>query len=448
MTKRVLKITYVPITELKPSRNNARLHSNAQIEQIVRSIEEFGFTNPILVDHRRNVLAGHGRLEAAKRMGLKKVPAVALSNMTAAQKRAYIIADNKIAANAGWDRELLALEFQDLLELDFDVELTGFDGHEIELLIDGLAVVEDDDALNEIPEIDQTQPPVTQPGDLWEIGLHRLLCGDALERASYRRLLGNRKAQMVFTDPPYNVPIKGHVSGLGKVAHEEFLMASGELSATEFVRFLESGFHHMAAFSRKGALLYICMDWRHSFEILTAAQAAFDEFKNLCVWNKTNGGMGALYRSKHELVFVFKKQGAPHINNIELGKHGRYRTNVWDYAGVNTFREGRMEDLESHPTVKPVALIADAILDCTRKGALVLDPFLGSGSTLVAAEQTGRHGFGMELDPRYCDVILERMCQASDLEPVHAESGRTYAELKDARDPADTTQIKRSGEAG
>ncbi len=362
------------------------------------------------------------RLKAAMLLGIAQVPTICINDMTEAQKRAYILADNKLAENAGWDRELLALELQGLLEmdLDFDVTATGFEMGEIDLLIGG-SDEEDDDA-DQLPEADPAVPPVTQPGDLWQLGRHRLLCADATQPASFEILMGGEQAEMVFTDPPYNVPIDGHVSGLGSAKHFEFAMASGEMSEAEFIAFLSKVLGLLAAHSRDGAIHFVCMDWRHLFELLTAGRRVYSELKNLCVWTKTNGGMGSLYRSQHELVAVFKKGSAAHINNVELGRHGRNRTNVWAYAGMNSFGAERAEALSVHPTVKPVRLVEDAILDCSTRGGLVLDGFVGSGTTLIAAERAGRRGFGLECEPRYVDLTLQRFRTFTGIEPLHVKT--------------------------
>ncbi|MBN4046531.1 ParB N-terminal domain-containing protein [bacterium AH-315-P15] len=425
-----LKVETMPVSTLKPYANNPRTHSPKQIAQIAMSIKTFGFTNPILVDHENGVIAGHGRLEAAKKLGIREVPVIHLENMSDAQKRAYILADNKLAENAGWDREILAIELQGLLEMDlgFEITTTGFEMGEIDVLIGELG----DDAIDEadqIPEIDETATPISQFGDLWALGTHRLLCGDALQKESYEQLLGGEKAELVFTDPPYNVKIDGHVSGLGKHAHDEFAMASGEMSEAQFTQFLEAVFQNLAHSSVDGSIQFVCMDWRHLYELLSAGRAAYSEFKNLCVWTKSNGGMGSLYRSQHELVAVFKSGSASHINNVDLGRHGRYRTNVWAYAGMNGFRAGRDEALAMHPTVKPVALVEDAILDCSNRGSIVLDAFAGSGTTIIAAERAGRRGYGIELDPAYVDVTLKRFRDLTGQEPIHIKSGLTFSEL-------------------
>ncbi len=429
-----LAIEHRPPGELKPHARNARTHSPKQIAEIAASITAFGFNNPVLIDKDGGIVAGHGRVEAAKQLGLDTVPTIRLEHLTEAQKRAYILADNKLAEKAGWDREILAIELQHLMEieLDFDIAVTGFEVPEIDVLIEGLeAKPAKADPADEVPVI--SGPAVTRPGDLWQVGPHCLICGDALEPETYARLLAGETAQLVFTDPPYNVKIDGHVSGLGAAKHREFAMASGEMSEGEFTAFLSRVFANLVAASADGAIHFVCMDWRHMGEVLAAASGTYAELKNLCVWSKTNGGMGSLYRSQHELVFVFKAGTAPHINNVELGKHGRYRTNVWSYAGANAFSARRNDDLAMHPTVKPVALVADAILDCSAPKGIVLDAFAGSGTTLVAAHKTRRRGFGIELDPHYCDVILARLKKATRLEPVLAESGATFAQVAAVR---------------
>ena len=435
MTK--LNIEYLPTNALSPRSNNPRTHSDDQLRQIARSIERFGFTNPVLIDEQAGIIAGHGRVAAAKLIGMDKVPCVKLAEMSETEIRAYVIADNRLAENAGWDREILAAEFAYLADLDIEVDLdltiTGFELPEIDILLDERAMATASVDAEESFELDLTRTPVTRPGDVWQIDEHRLMCGDALDAKSYEALLGAERAQMVFTDPPYNVPIAGHVSGLGKPKHREFAMASGEMSREEFTHFLSGAFEQLALYTDDGAIHFICMDWRHMGEVLEAADGIYSDLKNLCVWAKTNGGMGSLYRSQHELVFVFKSGEAAHINNVELGKHGRNRTNVWSYAGVNSFGEGR-DELALHPTIKPVDLVADAIRDCSHRGGIILDPFAGSGSTLIAAHTTGRIGWAIELDPIYCDVIIERMKARCGLEAVLCATGESFAQVQHARE--------------
>jgi DNA modification methylase len=434
MSTHQLCVIYQPISTLKPRSTNPRTHSQKQITQIANAIRQFGFTNPVLVDDSNGILAGHGRVEAAKEVGLTQVPTVRLSGMTEAEIRAYVIADNKIAENAGWDRNLLGLELQYLTELqvDFDVTLTGFEWPEIDILIGELSPAADDnDPADEIIE-PAPGPAVSRPGDIWQIGQHRLICADSTKAESYQALLGPERAQMVFTDPPHNVPIAGHVGGLGAIQHREFAMASGEMSESEFTSFLASVFGQLAVYSADGAIHFQCMDWRHVGEMLEAGNASYTELKNICVWAKNNGGMGSLYRSQHEFVFVFKSGTAPHINNVELGKYGRNRTNVWNYTGVNSFGRNR-SDLNLHPTIKPVAMVADAIRDCSNRKGIVLDAFVGSGTTLIAAEKAGRRGYGIEIDPLYCDVTIRRLRSACDIAAVLTATGQTFEEVGSIR---------------
>ena len=434
-----LQVERRPIGALALRRNNPRTHSAKQIAQIAASIEAFGFTTPILIDKTNTVVAGHGRLRAARKLGLETVPTIRLDHLRPEQARALVLADNRLAELSGWDRDLLAIEFQELeaLDLDFDLEITGFETAEIDLMIEGGGLdAQEADPADTSDGLDLSAPPVTQPGDLWEIGPHRLLCANALERSSYSRLLGRKKARVVFTDPPFNVPIAGHVSGLGRKRHAEFAMASGEMSEVEFTAFLERALAHHAAFSVDGAIHFVCMDWRHGGELLAASRSVYSGLKNVCAWVKTNAGMGSFYRSQHEFVYVFKVGSALHVNNIELGRHGRNRTNVWRYAGANTFGPDRDEALALHPTVKPVRLVADALLDCSRRGDRVLDGFAGSSTTLLAAERTGCIGYGLELEPRYVDASLRRLRTHAGLEARHAETGRSFEQIETDRQVA------------
>lgn len=423
-----LVITELPIAELLPYFGNARVHSPKQISEIAASIQAFGFNNPVLIDGSGTIIAGHGRVTAAKQLGMDTVPCVRLEHLSEAQKRAYILADNRLAEKAGWDWEILKIELQHLCEVEteFDVTITGFEMAEIDLLLGGSAPA--DDPADVVPTVGEG-PAVTRPGDLWSVGRHRLICGDATDPETVARLMEGERAQMVFTDPPYNVKIDGHVSGLGSRRHREFAVASGEMTPEAFTAFLARAFESLARSSCDGAIAFVCMDWRHLPEVLAAGGQAFTELKNICVWTKSNGGMGSLYRSQHEMVLVYKSGTRPHINNIELGRHGRYRTNVWAYPGANGFGAARDGDLAMHPTVKPVALVADAILDCSRPRGIVLDGFAGSGTTLVAAERTGRRGYGVELDPAYCDTILKRLEAVVGEEARLVATGQTFAEV-------------------
>jgi len=428
-----LKISYKDPDQLKKRLRNPRTHTPKQIKQIVASIKEFGFISPVLIDGSDEIIAGHGRVEAAKLVGMSDVPTVRVDHLTPAQIRAYVIADNKLAENAGWDRELLTLELQELsVDLNFDVTITGFETAEVDLLIGELGEETPDEA-DQVPQIDRSVPAVSRAGDRWQIGNHVLLCGDALHENNYVNLLDSQKAQLVFTDPPYNVAIDGHVSGHGRVKHREFAMASGEMSTQEFTKFLETALGCLAEFSSNGSIHFICMDWRHLRELLDAAEKPYGELKNLCVWAKTNAGMGSLYRSQHELIFVFKNGSEPHINNVELGRFGRNRSNVWNYAGVNTFGSDRDTELAMHPTVKPVAMVADAILDCSKRNGIILDAFAGSGTTLIAAEKTGRRGYGIEIDPHYVDTIIRRFDQVYGLKAIHTQSKLDFDDMRTRR---------------
>jgi DNA modification methylase len=430
---RALVQPFAPMVEQRPTSDlivnarNARTHSARQVEQIAASILKFGFIIPIVVNDKGVVLAGHGRLRAAQRLGLEDVPIIVVKHLTEELQRAFMLADNRLAELAGWDEELLRVELQELsLVIDFEFEVTGFDTVDLDRLE---APKPAKTAKPEVvPELERDRPAVSVPGDLWKLDKHLLLCGSALEQNSYQRLMGDERAQMVFTDPPYNVAIDGHVCGLGSVRHRDFKMASGEMTAPEFTAFLNSFMSHAVRHSHDGAIHFICMDWRHMGEVLAAAGELY-ELKNVCVWNKTNGGMGTFYRSKHEMVFVFKAGSGPHINNFGLGEKGRYRTNVWDYPGVNTFRRGRMDELRAHPTVKPLALVVDALKDCSKRGGIVLDPFVGSGTTLLAAEKTGRVGRAIELDPHYVDAAIGRWQVLTGQAAVHVETGKTFNEL-------------------
>jgi DNA modification methylase len=428
----------VSVSKLRPYTKNARTHSKKQIWQIAESIRRFGFTNPVLISDDDEIIAGHGRVEAAKLLGIESLPTVRLSHLNAAQRRAYVIADNKLALNAGWDREVLAIELQALIDLDFDAEITGFSLAEIDLVLDEARESSpnpEHDADDEVPPLIDPVLATSRPGDLWLLGRHRLLCGDSRNRETFDRLLERERTNLVFTDPPYNVPIDGHVCGLGRIRHREFAMGAGEMSRQAFTAFLQVTLGHAAASCRDGAIAFVCMDWRHMGELLSAGEVVFSELKNVCVWNKTNGGMGSFYRSKHELVFVFKVGSAPHTNTFGLGDTGRYRTNVWDFAGVNSLRSGRTEDLAMHPTVKPVALVAEAIKDCSRRGGIVLDPFGGSGTTLIAAEKTGRLARLVEFDPAYCDQILRRYERVTGKQAKLATTEQSFEAVAEERGP-------------
>ena len=444
------RIERLAVADLRRNTRNARTHPDRQVARLASAISRFGFVNPIIVDEMNVVLAGHGRLAAAERLGLSSVPALRVSRMSEAEKRAYVIADNRIAELAGWDRETLKQEFIHLTDpaIAFEVEVTGFDTGMIDMmLLEGEAPSKD--RPEELVIDPNAGTPVSRVGDLWLLGSHRLICGDARDASAFERLLDGEQAQMVFTDPPYNVPIAGHAQGLGRIRHRDFVMASGEMSGPAFRRFLERVLGHCASVSVVGSIHFVCMDWRHMGDLVAVGEDVYGELKNLCVWAKTNAGMGAFYRSQHELVFVFKNGNAPHINNFGLGEKGRHRTNVWTYPGVNIVGGRGQNDLALHPTVKPLALVADAIRDCSHRNGLVLDPFGGSGTTLIAAEHTGRRAALIELDPVYVDVAIRRFEALAGTKAVLDATGETFeavrrqrlqaGELGGAAQPSDTS---------
>jgi DNA modification methylase len=429
-----LSVVYRRIDDLKPDPANPRLHSKKQIRQIANSIEVFGFIVPILIDRDGKVIAGHGRLLACRELGITEAPTLCLDHLTPAQARAFMIADNRLTEIATWDDRLLAQQLKDLslLGLDFSLEVIGFEMGEIDLRIASLEDKPEQahDPADAVPEL-SLGPPVSKLGDLWVLGHHRISCGNALDPDAFAALMGEERAAMVFTDPPYNVPIDGHASGLGAIHHRPFPMASGEMDEAEFAAFLGQSCRNLAAFSADGSLHYVCMDWRHLGELLAAGREAYGELKNLCVWVKDNAGMGSFYRSQHELVLVFKQRRGSHRNNVQLGQFGRNRSNVWRYPGVNSFARCSEEGnpLALHPTVKPAAMVEDAILDCSARGDIVLDAFLGSGTTVIAAERIGRRCYGLDLDSAYVDTTIRRWQALTGESAHHAVSGRSFDDL-------------------
>ena len=428
---RDLKIDYVRLDEIKPYGRNTRKHSQKQIAQIADSMREFGWTLPILIDEQNSIIAGHGRIEAAKLLHLTKAPVIRIEGLSMQQIKLLRIADNKLAENSEWDFANLKLEFGELLDddLELDLRVTGFEMAEFDNLLG--ETLDEDTGKDEIVASDFEGPPVAKPGDLFILdGKHRLYCGSALDANSYQILMEGNQARFCFTDPPYNVRIAGNVSGLGRKKHRDFAMASGEMSRDQFTGFLMDSCKLIASSCVDGAIIDVCMDYKHMIEIITAGESAFGELKNICVWTKRNGGMGSLYRSAHEFVLIFKSGKGQHVNNVQLGRYGRNRTNVWAYAGVNSFGSNRDAALAMHPTVKPVAMVADAILDCSDHKDIVLDPFAGSGTILVAAHRTKRRAFAIELDPAYVDVCLRRFRRVTGVEPVHGLSGLKLCDLE------------------
>jgi len=419
--------------DLKPWPGNPRTHSDRQKAKLKASIRKFGFTSVVGVDEFGVILSGHCRVEVAKELGLATIPTRVIAGLKESQKCAFVIADNKLGLLSGWDSTSLTKAIEEILVQDeLEIETTGFSTAEIDLMFDGPEEPQGTDPDDLQPD-DIPKEAISRKSDRWHLGPHRLLCDDALNPDSYKAVMQDDLAQLVVSDVPFNVKINGHVSGKGKAKHAEFAMASGEMSQQEFTAFLHAAFSHTHAFSQDGAIHFYFIDWRHIRELQDAAQPLFGVPRQLCVWVKDNGGMGTFYRSRHELIFAFKKGDAPHINNFELGQHGRYRTNVWEYAGANSFQGKGHELLALHPTVKPVSLVADTLRDCSHRKGIILDPFAGSGTILIAAERTGRHARAIELDPQYVDVAVMRWQRVTGKQAVLAATGQTWEQVRAER---------------
>ncbi len=405
-----LQVHYIAISLLKNYKRNAKIHSKKQIAKLVQSMQTFGVVTPILVDKNHEVIAGHGRLEALKQLGYDKVPVIMLEHLTEEQVKAYRLADNRIAEEAEYDEGLLKIELQELILSDnIIITDTGFDIAEIdEIVIEGYAEKKEKvDKADELENPSEIEAKV-KLGDIWKLGEHLLLCGDALKAESYTELLKDEKAKLVLTDAPYNVRVNGHVGGKGKIKHQEFAMASGEMSDEEFENFVNKFMANLKEFSTDGSLHYLFIDWRGLKIFLNAGSRHYKELKNICIWNKLVAGMGSLYRSQYEAICVFKNGTKPHVNNIELGKNGRYRTNVWNHKGISATNPKSLELLKMHPTVKSVGLLHEILLDASCAGDIVFDCFGGSGSTLLACERAKRKARLIEIDPHYCDITLYR----------------------------------------
>ena len=434
-----LAIEYTAPSNLKFNPRNVRSHKPPQIAAIARSIQTFGFNVPVVADEDGQILAGHGRVAAALKLGLDAVPVVRIAHLSPAQREAFAIADNRLTDSSQWDEQLLGEVLHDLslVDLDFELDAIGFSVCEIDLKIEAAMSVGEGPDQDDAP-VELTGQAISSLGDLWLLGkppfTHRMFCGDALPPENWVTLMRGAKGHVVFSDPPYNLPVDGFISGLGKIRHREFHSAAGEMDRDQFTTFLADVFRQMARNLEGGSLAYICMDHRHLVEMMTAGESSFSEFKTLCVWVKHAGSMGGLYRNQMELVFVWKAGQGRNRNNVALGKFGRNRTNVWNYPGIAGFRYSEGGDLlKTHPTCKPVRLVADAILDVTARGEIVIDPFLGSGTTIIAAERTGRIAYGMEIDPIYCDAILRRYRDLTGDEPILASTNQTLAELEAER---------------
>ena len=424
--------------QLKTSPRRVRRALKHQSKHIQAGLKKFGQIAPVLVDDQNAIIYGQEFYDAARVLDWKTIRVIRVSHLSELDIRKCRLFFEKISDLNEWDEDALHLEIQEIALLDPEIELDlpGFEAAEIDLVLSTLDVEQEVDEDDIVESLRSSTPTVCRVGDLWHLREHRLAVGDALESQTYAKLMDGKRAQLTLTDPPYNVRIAGHVSGLGSAQHREFAFASGEMTGDEFPTFLTNVLRCATSVSVNGALVYVFMDWRHQPDLLTAATAAALTQINLCVWTKTNAGMGSFYRSQHELVYVGKKGTAPHLNTIQLGKYGRNRTNVWSYAGMNTFHKDRDELLAAHPTVKPVAMIADAICDSTNRGDIVLDPFAGSGTIFLAAERTGRRAYGIEIDPEYCELAIDRWERKTGRKAIHSETGLTRDELLDRRRPA------------
>jgi hypothetical protein len=417
----------LPIAQIKPYPAHARVHNKRQIEKLKKLIRHFGQVIPIVIDREGVIVDGHAVWQAMRELGSGEIAAIVVSNRTDPEIKALRLALNRIPGDAAWENERLRVELEQLVKLSFDLELTGFDAVEVDHLFEvdvpKLNVAEDGE---QIPG--PRKPAITGVGDIWTCGRHKIGCGDARKQEFVDKVCGGLAPSMCFVDPPYNLPIAGFVSGKGRVRHQNFIHGVGELTGDQFTTFLAESLAVLQRSASDGAMIFACMDWRHVYEILGAGRQCGLALINLCVWAKTNAGMGSLYRSQHELVCVFKVGTTQHTNNVELGRHGRNRSNLWTYRGLNSFGDDRDKLLASHPTVKPVLMIADAIRDVTRRGEIVLDTFMGSGSTIMAAEETGRVGVAVDLDPLYVDVAIRRWQSRTRRDALHAETGEPFDE--------------------
>jgi DNA modification methylase len=433
-----LQVEMIGLELLRAPSRQLRRQAERKLVKLMASMKRFGFIVPILITPGHELITGVARVEAARRLNLKHVPAISIHGLSEAEIRAFRIADNRLVELGEWDEENLALELRELstLDLDFSLELTGFETAEIDLRIDGLSEGKDGadpaDAHPPLPAM-----PTSRTGDVWLLGDHRLVCGNALVDEAYAAVMQGELARLVMTDPPYNVEIDGHVGGLGRHHHRPFAMATGEMTEEQFTAFLEGVLRQSRRNLMPDGLALCFMDWRHVHEITTAQRRTDLDLINVCCWVKTNGGMGSLYRSRHELAFLFGDRRAGYANNVQLGRFGRYRTNVWEYAGVNAFGKTRDQDLSDHPTVKPVALVADAIRDVTLRGEVVLDPFVGSGTTILAAERTGRRARAIEIDPVYVDVAIRRWCDLTGKTALLETTGQSFDEVAAQRSTKD-----------
>lgn len=421
-------LDWMDIGTLEFSKRRLSKENERQHRQLMASIAKFGFITAIVVKGRE-VVVGEARLRAALELGVERVPAVDVGHLNAAEVRQFRIADNRLAELREWDPIALRAEFDEIivLEPDLNIEAMGYEIPEFDIALQSPAdAIDPDDG-----PVPVSETTFSRPGDVWEIDGHAIMCGDARSRTDWRAILGGKSPAVIIADPPWNCPVKSHMGGKGAIQHPEFVMASGEMSDAEFLGFQRDWLACACEYSVPGGLLYVASDWRALHATTEAAHSCDLEQINLCVWRKTPG-MGSMYRSAHELFLVLRKSGAQHQNNIRLGAYGRFRSNCWDYPGASSFGIGR-EALAIHPTAKPVALLRDIFLDCTRRGDVVVDPFSGSGSTLIAAQRTGRAARVIELDPRYVDAAVRRYEQVFGRAPRLRSSGLTFKELQAER---------------
>lgn len=431
---RDLTFVDVPIEKIRIAEQRVRKPSNRQVSRVKRSIETFGVCGFPLLDHENCMIDGHAIVEAARQLGLSSIRCIVLQDCTELERRALSIALNRLQERGEWDEQVLRLEYQYLLESNFDLTLTGFEISEIDrvLVLDDTGPDEADpvDRVGELPASDAAA--VSRPGDIWELGSHKAMCGNARSPEHLAAVVGDDTISVVFTDPPYNVRVNGHVRA-SKGKFEEFAEGSGEMSEAEYERFLNITVENMAGTLKPGGILFLCIDWRHVEVLMRVLRGLELELINFCVWGKDKPGMGSLYRSQHEIVLVAKRTGAPHRNNVQLGAHGRNRSNLWRYAGATGGRKSEEDDFSLHPTVKPVRMVRDAILDVTALEEVVLDPFLGSGTTLLAAERAHRVCVGLEISPAYVDVAIRRWEKMTGLEARLAGTGQTFSEVRAER---------------
>ena len=420
-----------PVASILENQNAVRTHSKRHIKKIGRVMQAAGPLAPLILDETYTLLAGHGRLAAAKDNGEGSVPVVQVFGLSHAQKRLYLLSDNEVGRGAGLDRAKLAQQLPELTILfedaGFELTDTGFEVAELDqIVLDGADGDGDEEDALDVELFDE--PTVLRAGDLLLLGEHRLIIGDARDDAVLDALMAAERAEAAFLDPPYNVSVK-QIGGRGRIRHEDFAFASGEMTEAEFLVFLKDSLGEVSRKCAPGAVVFVCMDWKHVRELIEAGSAIFDEYLNLVVWNKTNAGQGGLYRNKHELIGVFRVGDEPHCNNVQLGRFGRNRSNVWTYAGVNTFRAGRLEELAQHPTVKPTQLVADALKDVTKRGGIVLDTFVGSGTTILAGEKVGRRVRAVEIEPRYAQIAARRWEKLTGRDAIHATTRQTLDQL-------------------